>query len=443
MTSESKNIAILAENLHKYYPVFQRPGQKFKYLIGTAFSSFDLNATDIPVVKALDGIDVTVRRGDRVGIIGRNGAGKSTLLQLIAGGFPPTAGKVNIQGGIYSLLPGSSGFEAELSARENAKDFLTRHGIDKALLKQKIAEIEEFVELGDYFDQPVKTYSLGMRVRTEFAAATALSAEILIIDEVLGAGDIYWSEKTAQRMDELCADGRTLLLVSHSIDQILRFCNRCLWIEKGRIVMDDDVLEVTKRYEGFLEGLSWKTEDVDDKQLEIADVVQNLGNVTLEESGQGAIRWPGKSSVLFSGIWINEQATEYLEISENEDIRIRMKIASRGLGDYRLKYLLTFWSQDGRRIAILENWQEDVSFSGTLSHTVEVEIPAGQLGIGTCFITFSLFDLNNNETTEDEHSTRLDLLYKSLKLSVKNYEAERVSDPIYRIELDAEVTAVD
>ena len=199
-------------------------------------------------VKAVDHVSFTIRDGERVGIIGRNGAGKSTLLRLIAGLAAADAGHVEVNGKVHCVMALGLGLREELTGRANVLLDGEVNGLPAALIREKMAEIEAFAELGDFFDRPLKTYSSGMKARIAFSILTTLSPEILIIDEALSVGDAQFARKAAVRMRELCDKGRTVLLVSHDLTSIQTMCSRCLWIDAGRLVMDGTSEEVTKAY---------------------------------------------------------------------------------------------------------------------------------------------------------------------------------------------------
>lgn len=408
-------VAIEIRGAAKHYPVFRRPAEALRYLVDAIVHGAPRVRAHQPVVRALDDVSLTIRKGERVGIVGRNGAGKTTLLRLLAGEFHPTAGTVSVSGGTYSLSGDAVGFSPDLSAEENAISHLQMRGLPPDEVAARLAEIEAFTELGDYFRQPVKTYSLGMRVRAEFAAATAHAAEILIVDEVLGAGDIYWAERIATRMDVLCSQGSTLVLVSHSVGQILRFCDRALWIERGRVVMDGSAIDVTTRYESFLERLSWHTDDPDDATVRLESVLPNLGNVVLPESGQTVMRWPGHGSVVLSGVWINGEAVTELEVEPHTPLEFRLATVAQADGHYSLRYLLTFWDGSGKRVAVAENDRDEIALATNDRHTVSVSIPSSQLAGGQYLVTISVFAVPGPGSVV-ERMDRLDVLYKSFRL---------------------------
>lgn len=206
--------------------------------------------------EALRGVSLEVAHGERVGLIGRNGAGKTTLLKLITGNFAPTSGSVIVDGSVQALMNVGLGFHPEFSGLENIRSSLTYNGLSDAELEAAVADVVEFVELDEYLRQPMKTYSLGMQARLMFATATAIRPDILIVDEVLGAGDAYFSAKSADRMHRLARSGCTLLLVSHSTPQVLQFCERVVWLDHGQVVMDDEPLRVVKAYEEFNQRLT-------------------------------------------------------------------------------------------------------------------------------------------------------------------------------------------
>lgn len=203
---------------------------------------------------ALSNISLEVPRGHRIGIVGRNGAGKTTLLKLICGNFAPTLGNVEVNGSVQALMNIGLGFHPEYTGRENVEASLQYNGLAREEYKKAMEGIVEFCELGDFLDQPFKTYSLGMQARLMFAAATAIKPDILIVDEVLGAGDAYFVAKSKIRVQKMIEAGCTMLLVSHSMQQVLELCDEAIWLEQGSIKMQGESLLVIKAYEESLHG---------------------------------------------------------------------------------------------------------------------------------------------------------------------------------------------
>ena len=201
---------------------------------------------------ALRGINLTLPRGARIGIVGRNGAGKSTLLKLITQNVEPTEGTVEVNGEVQALLQTGSGMHPDFTGYQNIHAALTYQGLAPAEIRDAVADIEDFTELGPFLTQPFKSYSTGMQARLAFATATKVRPDILIIDEVLGVGDGYFLAKSTERIQKLIDSGATVLLVSHAVDQILRFCDRALWIDRGQVMAQDDALGVVKEYERYL-----------------------------------------------------------------------------------------------------------------------------------------------------------------------------------------------
>ena len=197
---------------------------------------------------ALDDVSFDVYKGEVVGIIGRNGSGKSTLLKIISGLFPPTKGSVRVHGRIIPMLELGSGFDPELTGRENV--FLNGAilGYSEAFLRERFDEILEFSELGNFIDMPLKTYSSGMMMRLAFSVATVVEPEILIVDEILAVGDEAFQRKSRAKMMELMGGGTTVLFVSHSLGQIREMCNRVIWLDHGKVVMHGEVNTVCNAY---------------------------------------------------------------------------------------------------------------------------------------------------------------------------------------------------
>lgn len=208
--------------------------------------------TEAKQFVALNNISLQIPRGHRIGIVGRNGAGKTTLLKLLCGNFAPTHGSIEINGEVQALMSMGLGFHPEYTGRENLEASLQYNGLDKSEYEKVLESIIDFCELGDFFDQPFKTYSLGMQARLMFASATAIRPDILIVDEVLGAGDAYFVAKSKQRVEKLISSGCSMLLVSHDMSQVLELCDEAIWLHEGGMRMRGKAFDVVKAYEAFL-----------------------------------------------------------------------------------------------------------------------------------------------------------------------------------------------
>lgn len=206
---------------------------------------------------ALNGIDLTIYQGEAVGIIGSNGAGKSTLLKLLSQVTAPTEGDIDIYGRIASMLEVGTGFNGEMTGRENVYMNGAILGMTKAEIDAKMEDIIEFSEVREFIDTPVKRYSSGMYVKLAFSVAAHLDSEIMIMDEVLAVGDMAFQKKCLDKMREAAKqDGRTVLYVSHNMNTIKKLCDRCIVLEKGRIVFDGDTDASISVYMGGLNELS-------------------------------------------------------------------------------------------------------------------------------------------------------------------------------------------
>jgi lipopolysaccharide transport system ATP-binding protein len=199
-------------------------------------------------VRALENINLSVREGDRLGIVGHNGAGKSTMLKTLAGIYPPTRGTRTVKGQVSSLFDLHLGFEPEGSGWENIAYRGYLQGETPKTLRAKLDDIAEFSELGEFLDSPVRHYSSGMLVRLAFAVATAIDPEILLVDEVLSAGDLAFQKKCRTRMEEMIARAHLIVMVSHDLEALSRFCNLAIWLDHGRIVMTGATEAVVAAY---------------------------------------------------------------------------------------------------------------------------------------------------------------------------------------------------
>lgn len=238
--------SIVLENVSLTFSVRQRMRLTLKEFL--VKSMFRQSRNPRVQVRALQGVNLRIDEGERVGIIGHNGAGKSTLLKLLAGVYPPTSGRRLVRGQISSLFDIALGFEPEATGWENIAFRAYLQGETPRTLRDKIQPIAEFSELGDFLNLPVRYYSAGMHVRLAFAIATAVDPEILLVDEVLSVGDLAFQEKARARMQEMMARAKLIVLVSHDLASLARLCERVVWMDHGTIRQDGPANEVIEAY---------------------------------------------------------------------------------------------------------------------------------------------------------------------------------------------------
>ncbi len=242
----SNSPAIEIKNLYKRYKLYNAPLDRLK----EAFHP--LKKTYHRDFYALKKISFMVGRGEVLGIIGKNGSGKSTILQIICGVLTPTSGSVTINGKISSLLELGAGFNPELTGRENVYFKSSILGNSRAETDAQLDKILSFANIGEFIDQPVKTYSSGMFIRLAFAVAVHVQPDILIIDEALSVGDFRFKQKCLRKIRRFQEDGKTILFVSHDTSSVVEFCTRAIWLRDGEIFMDGKPADVSKEYLSFM-----------------------------------------------------------------------------------------------------------------------------------------------------------------------------------------------
>ena len=238
------NSAIISfDKVSKEYILYKNDQERFRALF--------IKPRHPKINKALNDVSFEIKRGESVGIIGDNGAGKSTILKMITGVTFPTSGEVKVNGKVAALLELTAGFSTEMTGREN----IYLKGYILGLTDEYIRNIEEriidFAQLGDYIDQPVRTYSSGMRMRLGFAINVNIDPDILVVDEALSVGDASFKRKCKNKINEIIAAGTTVLYVSHNPASVTEICDRALYLRKGKLIYDGDVKEAFEQYQTF------------------------------------------------------------------------------------------------------------------------------------------------------------------------------------------------
>ena len=296
----SNNPSIRVQGLSKCYEIYHRPQDRLKQSIHPRLQRL---VGRIPrkyyrEFWALKDVSFEVNKGEAVGIIGRNGAGKSTLLQLICGTLNPTSGSVEADGTVAALLELGSGFNPEFSGRENVYLNASMLGLSQTEIDNKFDEIAAFADIGDFLEQPTKTYSSGMLMRLAFAVNTCVEPEVLIVDEALSVGDAPFQSKCFKRLRQLISDGTSILFVSHDISTVSSICSRALWLKNGRTELWGDAKEVTKQYQRFCwreQGvvLNRETRDEDSVALPYSNFEQRSPTTEYGDDRKPVISIPG------------------------------------------------------------------------------------------------------------------------------------------------------
>jgi len=242
-------ILVAAHGLGKSYPQVFRARDRLRALWRLLHGVPDTDATAV-----LRNVDIEVRRGESLGLIGENGAGKSTLLKLLTGVLTPTFGSVTVNGRVGALLELGAGFHPDYSGRDNIAMSAALYGLSAREMRERFDQIIEFADIGHYIDEPVKHYSSGMIVRLGFAVVAALQPDVLITDEVLAVGDESFQKKCVRWMEDYLAGGGTLILVSHSMYHVQKLCRRACWLRHGEVAASGDVFDVTQAYLAYHEA---------------------------------------------------------------------------------------------------------------------------------------------------------------------------------------------
>lgn len=302
--ASNNNIAIRTKDLTKCFLLYDRPSHMLKQqLLGSVARVLGQKPPRyFREYWALKGLSFDIHRGEVVGIIGRNGAGKSTLLQILCGTLTPTSGEVKLCGRVAALLELGAGFNPEFSGRENVYLNGAILGIGREEIDRHFADIEAFADIGEFIDRPVKSYSSGMYVRLAFAVSACIEPDILIVDEALAVGDAKFQAKCFRRFEELVARGTTILLVTHSIEQITRHCDRAILLEGGVVHLEGPPKDVANTYLDLLFGVERKADVVKDGDS------QKKGNVERHDTkgatvaaGSGTLRQTGNMKLAGEG----------------------------------------------------------------------------------------------------------------------------------------------
>jgi ABC-2 type transport system ATP-binding protein len=246
----SDPIAIRLEGVTQRYRVISERPDTLRELFTRLFR----HKTSFHDFDALKDVSFSVRRGEVVALVGRNGSGKSTTLKIIAGVYRPTAGRVEVNGTVAPLIELGAGFHSELTGRENIILNGLLMGYSKREMEKRAQRIIEFAGIGDFIDAPIKQYSSGMYVRLAFSVATEVDPDILVVDEILSVGDIDFQKKCHERLKGFQAAGKTILLVTHSLPDVVRLCDRAIYLEKGQIQFDGPADETVQLYKASALG---------------------------------------------------------------------------------------------------------------------------------------------------------------------------------------------
>lgn len=260
---------------------------------------------------ALRHVSFNIGRGEAVGIVGQNGAGKSTLLKLVTGTARANEGRVNTAGRVAAILELGMGFNPDLSGRDNCRHAAGLMGHAQADIERMLPEIEAFAEIGDYFDQPVRTYSSGMHMRIAFGVATAVRPDVLIVDEALSVGDAYFQHKSFDRIRQFREQGTTLLIVSHDRSAVQQLCGRAILLDQGRLIKDGGVEEVMDYYNALIAQRENQTVTV----------------TRLEDGRVRTVSGTGEATVAQVGLFdMQGAAVEFVNVGQPVELRIRARV---------------------------------------------------------------------------------------------------------------------
>lgn len=304
MSKEEKSLAISVQDVTKVYRLYEKPIDRLKESMSLTHKSYHRD------FYALNGISFTVEKGQTVGIIGTNGSGKSTILKIITGVLTPTTGKVSVDGKISALLELGAGFNSDYTGIENIYMNGTMMGYSRKEMDAKLQDILDFAEIGDFVYQPVKTYSSGMFVRLAFALAINVEPEILIVDEALSVGDVFFQAKCYRRMEEIRRSGTTILMVTHDMGSIIKYCDKVVLLNKGEFVAEGTAGHMVDLYKKILAGQMDSLQAELEKEREGEAMPEVLSDFS-GEAAESRKQTGSQRGLMKEQITINANRTEY------------------------------------------------------------------------------------------------------------------------------------
>lgn len=445
------DLAIQIDNVSKVYRLYGSQKRQLLHVMGLERLAGKSTAKEF---QALKNVSLHVSKSQRVGVVGRNGAGKTTLLKLICGNFAPTSGDIKVNGDVQALMGVGLGFHPEYTGRENVLASLQYNGLSRDEYVDALNDIVEFCELGDFLDQPFRTYSLGMQARLMFATSTAVQPDILIVDEVLGAGDAYFVAKSRRRMEALVKGGCTMLLVSHSTSQILELCDRAIWLDQGQVRMEGEAFLVVKAYEEFIHGRPPAVEGSPAPQLpqELAVSMEVPGASTRYGEGSahrllqepafqphhdvahfkpiaphmydrfdfvargGLSRWQSEVGLKISGFTIQAETGPTNVLTSLRAAQFVLSLKAELTQDFECRYGILVHDHQGRCVVRLLGPRDAFSIKRDETRTIKVELNPLQLGPGDYTIGISVLEYTPLELINS--ARRYDLLARSFEFTV-------------------------
>lgn len=336
-----KDTVVKISNINKMYRLYDKPIDRLKESLSITKKKYHREHF------ALNKISLEVKQGETVGIIGTNGSGKSTLLKILTGVLTPTSGQIMIKGRISALLELGAGFNMEYTGIENIYLNGAISGYTKEEMNKKISDIVEFADIGDFINQPVKTYSSGMFVRLAFAVAINVEPDILIVDEALSVGDNIFQSKCYRKFQELKEKGKTILLVTHDVDSVRKFCDRCVWIEKGHLKRDGDVKKITAEYMAYTTN---RTNSTEDKKIDIKN--SNI-SITRKKDFTPISRWGSNAGLIkYAHIHVDGKEVDCIDKDNNFKIIIDVEITQNIIKNHPLGLAFSIKNKKGQDVIV-------------------------------------------------------------------------------------------
>jgi len=315
---EEKKIAICADQITKIYKLYDKPSDRMKEALG--FSRKKRHKEHY----ALHGVDMTIYQGETVGIIGTNGSGKSTILKIITGVLNPSSGNLTVNGRISALLELGAGFNMEYNGIENIYLNGTMMGFSEQEIDEKLDDILAFADIGDYVYQPCKTYSSGMFVRLAFAVAINIEPEILIVDEALSVGDVFFQAKCYHKFEEFKKMGKTILFVSHDLSSIAKYCDRVVLLNKGHKLGEGTPKDMIDAYKQVLVG-QYSIEEETDSLLQDEEITK-LAAQSAMGVNPDALEYGTKAAVIREYYVTDKKGTKTTAIIKGEEFNLHYKV---------------------------------------------------------------------------------------------------------------------